>query len=325
MHYHSPDNRWPLYQCNDYDTYLDKFLVKGRFHAAVTQDVKDSYETVEQLMAHAWYHYPLYDEAMNKLLRTFEIAIKQKCALLQIPVQAPKKNGENRNIDLAVLIKEINKLERDKKQSIFLEHLRYLRNEAMHPNRHSFMGGMLYNKIIQTVNILNILFAEESYFLQLEQKENLFQTSLSLFNQKALVFQRGQEFILLHNFHFDDIVILNTDQILLLLLEPALGMDSEMVNQKKYPFPISLELKSPKLNNNILTGTDANNGQLISISIASHPIDVKASEDFRKYLFSIKIPIEGSTHNIIPYLNDILEEQSRCIQHFRYKYYCQLK
>jgi len=34
----------------------------GHFHAQVPDDIQESYKTVEYLMAHAWYHWPMFDE-----------------------------------------------------------------------------------------------------------------------------------------------------------------------------------------------------------------------------------------------------------------------
>jgi len=42
--------------------FAQHWIVMGHFHAQVPDDIQESYKTVEYLMAHAWYHWPMFDE-----------------------------------------------------------------------------------------------------------------------------------------------------------------------------------------------------------------------------------------------------------------------
>ena len=59
MEYFEPDSRWEaLYQVTSKEEYADKFVVKGKFHNAVPADIQDAWQTVEYILAHAYYHWP---------------------------------------------------------------------------------------------------------------------------------------------------------------------------------------------------------------------------------------------------------------------------
>ena len=66
--WYQPDDRWPALGIGSREDYVAAYVFAGRFHPGVPADVVQAYETVSHLMAQAWYHYPLYDEALAKLL-----------------------------------------------------------------------------------------------------------------------------------------------------------------------------------------------------------------------------------------------------------------
>ena len=91
----------------DFDTYCVKSVVKGLFHPSVPKDVIDAYEVAEYMMAHAYYHWPLYDESFTKLLLITEMAIKIRCVHFGIPVEEKRKNGTLRDRHLEQLIIDV--------------------------------------------------------------------------------------------------------------------------------------------------------------------------------------------------------------------------
>jgi len=86
MEFHEPDSRWAGFGCSSYEHYLDRYLIRGKFHNKVPNAVTDAYITIEYLMAHAYYFYPMYDEALSKLLRTMEMAVKLRCKEIGIDI-----------------------------------------------------------------------------------------------------------------------------------------------------------------------------------------------------------------------------------------------
>lgn len=315
MRYHQTDERWPAFGCTDFDKYLEHYLVKGTFHKAVPEDVVKSYETVEYLIAHAWYHYPMYDEAFNKLLRTFEMAIKQKCTQMSIPLTTANEKGKLLDKKLFKLIKEICDRERGKKQGVFLDHLRDLRNRQMHSDRHSYVGGMSFGKIQLCINILNLLFAPENFMMKLEVLGARRQEEYQQFNNKAMGFSRDGKTELIHGLILGDTFANEEKEINLLLLEPVYHFTEEHRMKKLLPAPKVVELVNAQISNNSISGTDNSTGSVINIELIFDQAHMSAANNFRQYT-------QGLTNgHSSTYMTSLMYELSKEIQRFRYKHY----
>jgi hypothetical protein len=163
MVYHTPDETWKVFGFHTYESYIQHYLIKGNFHNKVPQDILDAYTTVEYLIAHAYYYYPMYDEAFSKSLRIIEMAIKIRCAELKIELMHEVKvKGKPKIIkkDLKRLIHDLSKKEKGKDFDNSLNGLRELRNSNMHPDMNAFMGGMSRSVMIACVDTINLIFAD---------------------------------------------------------------------------------------------------------------------------------------------------------------------
>ena len=156
--YYQPDTRWPIFGTPTREQFEARYVFPPRFHAGVPEDVVESYTTASHLMAAAWYHYPIYDEALSKLLLLLEMAIKLRCQQLDLPA------GPNRT--LKQLITTLEAAEPAKDLGWWLQLLRQLRNQVAHPERHSFGGATFRPAILRMVNTLNQLFEEEAAVTQ---------------------------------------------------------------------------------------------------------------------------------------------------------------
>ncbi len=76
--YYKAETLWKNFGAQTREEYVSKFVIQGHFIPSVPEDVLNAYETAEYLMAHAWYYWPMYDEALKKLTGILEIAVKQK-------------------------------------------------------------------------------------------------------------------------------------------------------------------------------------------------------------------------------------------------------
>ena len=95
MEYHVPDNRWQIFGMDNFANYVEKAVVKGQFHPSVPADIVEAYKMAEYMMAHAYYHYPLYHEALSKVLRIIEMAVKFRCQQIKINLtQIAKRKGK---------------------------------------------------------------------------------------------------------------------------------------------------------------------------------------------------------------------------------------
>ena len=178
--WYQPDDRWPTLGIRNREEYVDWYVYEGRFHAGVPEDVVRSYETVSRLMAQAWYCFPLYDEALVKLLFIQEMAIKLRGKQLEIPATFTS-NGKRKRHTLQTLIDELSILEPAKQIATHLHRARDLRNHFAHPEIHSFGGGMFRHHMLPLLNLLNELFVENTlvaragmYVEQLRQQRSQF-------------------------------------------------------------------------------------------------------------------------------------------------------
>ncbi len=106
--YHTPDHTWTIFSgVTDFESYAEKFVVKGRFQKDVPPEVVEGYTIAEHIMAHAYYHYPAMDEALVKLLRVLEMAVKMRCKALGITLEILDNKGKTRKKVLNALINEI--------------------------------------------------------------------------------------------------------------------------------------------------------------------------------------------------------------------------
>jgi len=158
-----PDERWRYFGgFTELEKYLAEMVIKGNFHDNVPEDISKSYKTVEFIMAHAFYHWPMYDEAYNKLLRIIEMALKFKAQELGIPVNHVKANGKETPKGMKVLVDQISKaISAPGGFKRYLERATYLRNWDSHPTHHSYSGGMLKSSsAMDMINLINILFLD---------------------------------------------------------------------------------------------------------------------------------------------------------------------
>ncbi len=322
MPYHQLDERWPLFGCKDYESYLEKYLVQGFFHEGVPDDVKESYKIVEHLIAYAWYHYPIYDEALNKVLRTFELAIKKKCDILSIPTEKVNTKNISKPKPLVDLIEEICNLEPNKHQSIFLNYLRDLRNSLMHPSQHYYAGGIMFGKILLAVNIINILFAPENIIVSLEALRVTKQKELNPFENKTLILDSDNKPLLIQSMSFCDAFDNGNDEIILVHIDPVYVLNDEVRQKKGYPKTIPYEIVNPLITSEQLSGMDLNTGLNISITITISEDHLKTSKDFKEYLYDLKTETPASFN---PYLTNRMHDIGNSLQKFRYKHYQSLK
>ena len=165
MHdWYQPDNIWKAVGILDRDTFVQRCVFASRFHPKVPEDITRAYGTASHLMAQAWYHYPLYDEAISKLLFTMKIAVKQRCQQVGVALTTSNAAGRTRSIRLQVLIDQLLAIEPHKGQFLgqWLHYVRELRNGFAHPDHYSYGGISLRHHILPLLNLLNFLFLDEA-------------------------------------------------------------------------------------------------------------------------------------------------------------------
>lgn len=251
--YYKPDDRWETFGTISKDQYEEKYVVKGYFHDGVPNDVKDAFLTVEYLLAHAYYFWPMYDEAFNKTLRLLEMTIKLKAKQLGIPIERISKNGRSFDIKLIDVIEKICKESYYENLKNNLNRIRNIRNHQMHPASNSYMGGVggLKGNIELFVNIINELFRSEEWMVaQFEQKQ-IIQKQLESFDNCLLVLDNNiSKFLVSGHLGFGVL-----DETLFLILNPILINTRKSLEEHKYSDPIAIAISNFEFQKDTLIGT----------------------------------------------------------------------
>tara|TARA_Y100000588_G_C14101532_1_gene859039 strand:+ start:144 stop:1085 length:942 start_codon:yes stop_codon:yes gene_type:complete len=180
MEYFKPDETWKVFGIKSREDYVGKNVIPGNFHSNVPEDIIKSFKTVTQLTAQAYYYYPLYDEALNKALRVFELAVKLKAKQLDL-----KKDSLNNLINKLCKIQNLEHL----KES--LHRARGIRNIHMHPENHSFGWFMAKGKgnIKMFSNLINEMFLDDVELKLIKEERQKFKNFMKLLVNSILCFQ----------------------------------------------------------------------------------------------------------------------------------------
>jgi hypothetical protein len=249
--YYEPDDRWEMYSITNKEQFEQQFVVKGYFHAGVPNDVKDAFTTVEYLLAHSYYYWPMYDEAFNKVLRLLEMAIKQKA--IKEGVQVKTKSFDK-------LIKEICKESYHDRLRNDLQRARKIRNDQVHADSNSYSGaiGGKGKNIQLFVNIINELFRDENWLISQFEKQQAIQEQLKAFENSLLVLENNVPAILVT----DILRFRILDETLFLVLNPVLRNTKKSLEEHKYSNPIAIAFSNFEFQGKSLIGTSTENHEI---------------------------------------------------------------
>lgn len=271
--WYQPDVIWKALGILDRDVFVRRCVFAGCFHAKVPEDIVRAYDTASHLMAQAWYHYPLYDEAIAKLLFTVEIAVKLRCQHAGIAQTTTNAAGRTRSIRLQVLIDQLLTKEPYKGQFLgqWLHSVRELRNTFAHPDHYSYGGISLRHHILPLLNLLNFLFLEESaiqeaavYLAALRQRLPVSQPLLGLAWQETnRVLVRADP---------QCAVCVDGQWRVTWAFYPLVSNLYEALTQHRVPNPLVLTLTNLTGMAGELIGTEVGTGQAMKLMLA--PVDV---------------------------------------------------
>ncbi|WP_304016503.1 hypothetical protein [Nonlabens dokdonensis] len=282
--WYSYDTRWDLY-AKDREDFVAKFVVEGKFHEGVPEDVIKSFETVSYLLAHSYYHWPMMDEAMTKLLLILEMVVKLKAQELEISLERKTKNNKIITRRLIEIIDDIFQNE----YLLFLkpdfDRARNLRNMKMHPDRHSFMGAMGFtdSNARLFVNIINLLFLETDKLKALHSKIKSIEATLQPFKSGLHILEFQNKKILIDGFHMFKYREFNKNKLLMMYINPLTTKVHEQFLEHKYPEPLIITFTDFIINDNSIEGVDLN-GKLMKIYSNEKEENLKV---YQKYLFAL--------------------------------------
>lgn len=269
MKWFEPDTRWELFNINSQEDFIDNYVVTGKFHEQVPEDIVTAFETVSYLMVHSYYHWPMMDEAMTKALLVMEMAVKLKAKQGNIDLETvPNKKGKKTSKILKKLIDEVCEVN----NLIFLirdfDRVRTIRNSRMHPDRHNYMGalGKPKGNIMLFINIINFLFMERKYIEQLIEKRAQIKEELEIFTNVDCVLQHNNTFIdrvLCHKY-----VKFKNRELLLLSANSIVPDVYEILTNHSFHDPKIIALKDFKITGSTIEGTNLND-EVVKLSVMS--------------------------------------------------------
>tara|TARA_R110002020_G_scaffold420179_1_gene629321 strand:- start:3558 stop:4520 length:963 start_codon:yes stop_codon:yes gene_type:complete len=290
MNWYEPESIWSNFDIANRDEFVKRYVVSGKFHKHVPEDIVKSFETVTYLLAHSYYHYPMFDEAMNKALLTLEMAIKIKAQALKIDLKTlPNKKNITRNKNLASLINEICEIPAFAFLKVNLDRARDFRNERMHPDKYQLSGivGAPSINIMLFVNVINKMFLEKPILSKIQNSQISLDSSLA-----HLV--HGGLFLLEHDdnkYAVNKIIEgrYNTDGVneIYLLWVNVLSHNIEY-DIKNYCFdPYVIALKDLITCPEGLMGKDFNDNE-VTLSATNHPECIKILKNYKQQKSNVK-------------------------------------
>ncbi len=287
MEYHEPAAQWEIFGMLDFESYCKKLVVKGLFHPSVPKDITDAYKNAEYIMAHAYYHYQLYDEALAKLLRIMEMAVKVRCRQVGIPLFTKtinKKTKEEVITDkkFKTLIDELSEVIPIKEIVKQLHGFREFRNIKMHQSSNSITGGMSYGAIKLSVILINKLFLKQEINEIAFQQHSEITKLMGQFEHGLFVLEKDEKKFLVTGFLIAESIFVTGRWLYALVGFPISDKFSEHVREKKY-LPLFFHwVTDLVISNGILKAKLLSNRQNISISPSHHPLDIVRFVDFKR-------------------------------------------
>jgi hypothetical protein len=152
MNYLESDIIWKSFGVTSDTDFIDKFVLKGKFHSLVPVIIVEDYKLVERLLFYSYFHYPLLDEAFSKSTRIFEASVTLKLEIVGLK----KKEG------FESLHSKLNRLEKYCSKDLHQQWLaaKEWRNSFAHREAGVLMGITLINALKHNLNMINSLFLD---------------------------------------------------------------------------------------------------------------------------------------------------------------------
>jgi len=261
--YFKPDTRWKSFGASTLEKYIELFVIRGHFHDKVPDDILKDYEIVEYLMACAWYYFPIYDEALKKILHMVEMAVKIRCSQQNIDKYLVNKNKVKREKTLKQLMDDLNNAEPKKAIHEEFEKARKARNILSHPDRHAFRGGIMHSSIMQVANIINYIFLTECFFSKSKEILEKIQNEASGFNNGCFVLTYQNKKYLSYGSNCLEVWEKDDEVISFWVFYPVVTNIKEELETQNYSQPIYLSLSKLFIQAESFEAIDINSNQLI--------------------------------------------------------------
>lgn len=307
--YYVPDPIWLDFRIENQEDYAKKYVITGNFHSGVHEDVIKSFKTVEYLMAHAYYHWQMYDQVLVKLLSIFEMAVKLRSKELNNPLQFRTRNGRTQDKKLVKLIDELENFGYPVYLTRDLHWLRKLRNIESHPNEHSFAGGIKRAAVMPGINMINRLFLDPAKLtLEVENNEQILSIKNTYSSDVFIHSYKGRK-VLVHNLEFLQNIELKTHNCEYWKADPILTDTYESFSGGSFGTPFIFFLTDTHFENGNLIATNFHTNESVIFYKAT---DEKSVQAYQKHMDGLErlesIRKSGFDKSYRHHLNTHLEE-----------------
>ncbi|SEB02028.1 hypothetical protein SAMN05443667_11594 [Flavobacterium gillisiae] len=258
MNYLQPDNIWKSFDVKSETDFIEKFVLKGKFHCLVPEEIVDDYKLVERLLFYSYFHYALLDEAFSKSTRIFEASVTLKLEVVGLK----KKEG------FESLHSKLNRLEKYCSKHLHQQWLdaKEWRNRFAHREAGVLMGVTLINALKHNLNMINSLFLEVT---TIHEKENqhkiLLQQSEHLLNGLFILDDGNKKILICSARPYTTGIMQNLGKSLWVFI-PITG-NKEIKESKDLPNALILTLEDLHFNKNGLSAIDSSTKQSISLIV----------------------------------------------------------
>jgi len=257
------------------EEFAQNWVVKGYFHSQVPEDILKSYKTVEYLMAHAWYHWPMFDEALRKLLGMVEMAVKQRSVTLEIDLtfESTDKGGKQRKVtkNFYRLIEDLSLKEPKKQLKNWLHDVRWMRNHFSHPDGKTLMGGLVIGKIKNIVNLVNLIFLDEADCIAAKAEKARFETNYAGFREGMFVLESDQAGFLITGTRLLDVFQIKEAWVYVCQFDLVLLNLYDNFSNQRFPPPMVLALKQVDTHDGVFEAIDFKTGSAIKLYPTEKP------------------------------------------------------
>lgn len=270
--YHEPAAHWELLGIQNYESYCEQLVVKGNFHPSVPDSIKDAYGVAKYMMAHAYYHYALYDEAISKLLRIIKTAIKLKCNEYGITAAPDTRHG-NADSEMYGLAIELNKREPNKEITRHLQMLHDVRHVLLQPTESQNSLRALQSIMQAGVVMINELFMPQELLASYNRHAMALGNYLAPFGNCPMLLDYQDDSLLMEGAMLSEAIYTGNQWIYRMLMFPV--DCNKAAGATYHPAPFSMWLTDIETENDAIIARDAETYQPVIITITNDPDDLE--------------------------------------------------
>jgi len=253
----TPDSTWSSFNnAQTHQQFIQKYVIQGRFHSLVPDDIMKDYEVVEYILASSYFHYPMFDEALRKLLGMFEMALKLKYKEVTDQEWKDFKGKDERGRRISPNLNNLidwlcngKYVPHDKEA---YHSIRKIRNYFMHPET-SNQGTILFRrKLLDLHNCFNEIFLPKEVLEERKKKLEFYQPKVAQLNKETVHLYRNGK-----TTHYKLVqAVAYLEGRLILLFLPFCSDIQFTKTGMNHPDELILSIADFNFSNNILSGTD---------------------------------------------------------------------